>query len=140
MINWSLRQLASALADKQVSSVELSQTFLDRAQRYNRELNAFITLDPERTLAEARAADRRIAHGNTQPLTGIPVALKDIFCAQGWLTSCGSKMLHNFVAPYDANVVEKLKQAGAVTLGKTNMDEFAMGSSNESSHLSLIHI
>jgi aspartyl-tRNA(Asn)/glutamyl-tRNA(Gln) amidotransferase subunit A len=139
MINWSLRQLASALADKQVSSVELSQTFLDRAQRYNRELNAFITLDPERTLAEARAADRRIAHGNTQPLTGIPVALKDIFCAQGWLTSCGSKMLHNFVAPYDANVVEKLKQAGAVTLGKTNMDEFAMGSSSESSHYGPVH-
>jgi len=139
MINWSLRQLASALAHKQVSSVELTQTFLDRAQRYNRELNAFITLDPERTLAEARAADRRIAHGNTQPLTGIPVALKDIFCAQGWLTSCGSKMLHNFVAPYDANVVEKLKQAGAVTLGKTNMDEFAMGSSSESSHYGPVH-
>jgi aspartyl-tRNA(Asn)/glutamyl-tRNA(Gln) amidotransferase subunit A len=139
MINWSLRQLARALADKQVSSVELSQTFLDRAQRYNSELNAFITLDPERTLAEARAADQRIAHGDTQPLTGIPVALKDIFCAQGWLTSCGSKMLHNFVAPYDANVVEKLKRAGAVTLGKTNMDEFAMGSSSESSHYGPVH-
>jgi aspartyl-tRNA(Asn)/glutamyl-tRNA(Gln) amidotransferase subunit A len=139
MINWSLRQLSRALADKQISSVELSQSFLARAQRYNGDLNAFITLDPEATLAQAQAADRRIASGDVQPLTGIPVALKDIFCAEGWLTTCGSKMLHNFVAPYDAHVVERLQQAGAVTLGKTNMDEFAMGSSSENSHYGPVH-
>jgi aspartyl-tRNA(Asn)/glutamyl-tRNA(Gln) amidotransferase subunit A len=139
MINWSLRQLSRALADKQTSSVELSQSFLVRAQRYNGELNAFITLDPEATLAQAQAADRRIARGDVQPLTGIPVALKDIFCAEGWLTTCGSKMLHNFVAPYDAHVVDQLRRAGAVTLGKTNMDEFAMGSSSESSHYGPVH-
>ena len=134
MINSSLRELARALCDKHISSVELARLFLNRAQRHNPQLNAFITLDPEATLAQARAADQLIARGDAQPLTGIPIALKDIFCAEGWLTTCGSKILHNFVAPYDAHVVEKLKQAGAMILGKTNMDEFAMGSSSESSH------
>jgi aspartyl-tRNA(Asn)/glutamyl-tRNA(Gln) amidotransferase subunit A len=107
MINSSLRELARALVSKQISSVELAQLFLDRAERYNGALNAFITLDPQETLAQARAADQSIARGTVQSLTGIPVALKDIFCAEGWLTTCGSKMLHNFVAPYDAYVVEK---------------------------------
>ncbi len=134
MINSSLRELARALADKRISSVELARLFLGRAQRHNPQLNAFITLDPEETLAQARAADQHIARGDAQPLTGIPIALKDIFCAQGWLTTCGSKILHNFVAPYDAHVVERLRQAGVMILGKTNMDEFAMGSSSESSH------
>jgi len=134
VINCTLRELAQALARKEVSSVELTQLFLERAQRLNPELNAFVTLDPEASLAQARAADERIAAGQAQALTGIPVALKDIFCTKGWLTSCGSKILSNFVAPYDAHVVEKLHGAGAVSLGKTNMDEFAMGSSSETSY------
>ncbi|HTO43109.1 MAG TPA: Asp-tRNA(Asn)/Glu-tRNA(Gln) amidotransferase subunit GatA [Burkholderiales bacterium] len=134
MLNASLSELAQALALKQLSSVELTRLFLDRAQRLNRGLNAFVTLDPEASLAQARLADQRIGEGAAQPLTGIPVALKDIFCAKGWLTTCGSKILSNFIAPYDAHVVERLRDAGAVNLGKTNMDEFAMGSSTESSH------
>jgi len=134
VLNASLSELAQALARKELSSVELTRLFLDRAQRLNRELNAFLTLDPEASLAQARLADQRIGEGAAQPLTGIPVALKDIFCAKGWLTTCGSKMLSNFIAPYDAHVVERLRDAGAVNLGKTNMDEFAMGSSTESSH------
>src|SRR4051794_40652208 len=139
MINSSIRELARALASKQISSVELTQSFLDRAQRHNPQLNAFITFNPEVTLAQARAADERISRGDVQPLTGIPVALKDIFCAEGWLTTCGSKILHNFVAPYDAFVVEQLKRAGSVLLGKANMDEFAMGSSSESSYYGPVH-
>jgi len=139
MINSSIRELARALASKQISSVELTQSFLDRAQRHNPQLNAFITFNPEVTLAQARAADERISRGDVQPLTGIPVALKDIFCAEGWLTTCGSKILHNFVAPYDAFAVEQLKRAGSVLLGKANMDEFAMGSSSESSYYGPVH-
>jgi aspartyl-tRNA(Asn)/glutamyl-tRNA(Gln) amidotransferase subunit A len=134
MINASLTELSHALARNDISSVELTQLFLDRALRLNPSLNAFVTLDPEASLAQARAADALIARGQAQPLTGIPVALKDIFCAQGWLTTCGSRILSNFVAPYDAHVVEKLRAAGAVNLGKTNMDEFAMGSSSETSY------
>jgi aspartyl-tRNA(Asn)/glutamyl-tRNA(Gln) amidotransferase subunit A len=134
VINCTLSELAQALARKEVSSVELTRVFLERAQRLNPELNAFVTLNPEASLAQARAADKRIAAGQAQALTGIPVALKDIFCTKGWLTTCGSKILSNFVAPYDAHVVEKLHGAGAVSLGKTNMDEFAMGSSSETSH------
>ncbi len=134
LIQASLRELGSALAAKQVSSVELAQLFLDRIARLNLLLNAFITVDPEKTLAMARAADAQLAAGNAGPLTGIPLAHKDIFCAEGWLTTCGSKMLANFVSPYDAHVVTRLNEAGMVTLGKCNMDEFAMGSSNESSY------
>ena len=134
MINASLTELSAALARKDISSQELTRLFIDRAQRFNPALNAFITLKPEASLAQAQAADQRIANGQAQPLTGIPVALKDIFCAKGWLTTCGSKILYNFVAPYDAHVVEKLLAAGAVNLGKTNMDEFAMGSSSETSY------
>ncbi len=134
LIQASLRELGAALASKQVSSVELAQIFLDRIARHNPTLNAFITVDPGKTLAMARAADARIAAGNAGPLTGIPLAHKDIFCAEGWLTTCASKMLANFVSPYDAHVVEKLNAAGMVTLGKCNMDEFAMGSSNETSY------
>ncbi|GIK26815.1 MAG: Asp-tRNA(Asn)/Glu-tRNA(Gln) amidotransferase GatCAB subunit A [Rhodocyclales bacterium] len=133
MINASLKELSAALAAKQLSSVELAGLFLDRIERLNPLLNAFITVDRERSLAMAREADARIARGESGPLTGIPVAHKDIFCAEGWLTSCGSKMLSNFVSPYDATVIERFKAAGTVTLGKTNMDEFAMGSSNETS-------
>ncbi|MBX3675858.1 MAG: Asp-tRNA(Asn)/Glu-tRNA(Gln) amidotransferase subunit GatA [Rhodocyclaceae bacterium] len=133
MINASLKELAAALAAKQVSSVELANQFLDRIARLNPALNAFITVGGEKSLAMARDADARIARGEAGPLTGIPVAHKDIFCAEGWLTTCGSKMLANFVSPYDATVIERFKAAGTVTLGKTNMDEFAMGSSNETS-------
>jgi len=126
--------LARALASKVISSVELTTLFLDRIERLNPTLNAFITVDRDRTLAMAGVADARRAAGERSPLLGIPLAHKDIYCAEGWLTTCGSKMLSNFVSPYDAHVVEQLKTAGAVTLGKCNMDEFAMGSSNESSY------
>jgi len=134
MINTSLKELSAQLASKKISSVELTQTFLDRIRELNPKLNAFITTDENKSLAQAKAADALIASGKAGPLTGIPVAQKDIFCAEGWLSTCGSKMLHNFVSPYDAHVIEQFNRAGAVNLGKTNMDEFAMGSSNETSH------
>lgn len=133
MLNAPLTELSASLAGRKVSSVELTQLFLDRIAKLDGGLNAFITVDPARALGEARAADARRAAGETGPLLGIPVAHKDIFCTQGMATTCGSKMLANFVAPYDAHVVEQFAKAGAVLLGKTNMDEFAMGSSNESS-------
>ena len=134
MIERSLRQLAQALTAREISSVELTRLFLDRITRHDARLNAFITIDESNSLAQARAADERLARGEGGPLTGIPLAHKDIFCAQGWLTTCGSKMLNHFVSPYDAAVIEYFKAAGAVLLGKTNMDEFAMGSSNETSY------
>jgi len=134
MINSSLKALGQMLAKKEVSSVELTQTFLNRIDALNPQINAYIALDKDKTLAQAKAADARIAAGNAAPLTGIPIAQKDIFCANGWKTTCGSKMLANFVAPYDAHVISQFDAAGAVNLGKTNMDEFAMGSSNETSY------
>jgi aspartyl-tRNA(Asn)/glutamyl-tRNA(Gln) amidotransferase subunit A len=134
MINSSLKELSRQLASKKISSVELTQTFLDRIRELNPRLNAFITIDENKSLAQAKSADALIASGKAGPLTGIPVAQKDIFCAEGWLSTCGSKMLHNFVSPYDAHVIEQFNRAGAVNLGKTNMDEFAMGSSNETSY------
>ena len=130
----TLKQLAARLAAGQTSSVELCQDYLGRIAARNPALNAFITVDPDKTLAEARSADARRAAGETGALLGVPIAHKDIFCAEGWLTTCGSKMLANFVAPYDAHVVSQFKAAGMPCLGKTNMDEFAMGSSNETSH------
>jgi len=134
MINASLKELSQALAAKRISSVELTRLFLDRIDRLNPSLNAFVTVDADRSLAAARAADARIAAGTAGLLTGIPIAQKDIFCAEGWRTTCGSKMLANFVSPYDATVIRKMEaDAGLVSLGKTNMDEFAMGSSNETS-------
>ncbi|BAL22477.1 Asp-tRNA(Asn)/Glu-tRNA(Gln) amidotransferase subunit GatA [Azoarcus sp. KH32C] len=134
MINASLTELRAALDAKKISSVELATLFLDRVESRNATLNAFITVDRNGAIKAAQAADERIAAGNAGPLTGIPLAHKDVFCTEGLLTTCGSKMLSNFVSPYDAHVVSLLKTAGAVTLGKTNMDEFAMGSSNENSH------
>src|SRR5690606_1784970 len=134
MINSSLKQLAMMLAGRKTSSVELTQEFLGRIDRLNPDINAYIGLDRERTLAQARAADERLARGEAGPLTGIPIAQKDIFVAHGWKTTCGSRMLENFVGPYDAGVIERFDAAGAVNLGKTNMDEFAMGSSNETSY------
>ena len=128
----TVAELARALRERRVSSVELTRGYLERIERH-RGLNAFITVDAERSLAQARAADERLARGEGGALTGLPIAQKDIFCTDGWLTTCGSKMLANFVAPYDATVVARCNAAGAVILGKTNMDEFAMGSSNETS-------
>ena len=148
MINASLKQLAAALAGKKISAVELATLFLDRIEQMNPAFNAFITVDREKTLAQARAVDasgkigaeKPGAGGTAQrsPLAGIPLAHKDIFCTGGWRTTCGSKMLANFVSPYDAHVVEKLAAAGMVTLGKLNMDEFAMGSSNETSYFGAV--
>jgi len=134
VLNATLSELAAALAAKQVSSVELTRLFLDRIEAMNAGLNAFITVDTQASLAGARAADARLARGEAGPLTGIPVAHKDIYCTKGMLTTCGSKMLANFVSPYDACVIERFDAAGAVRLGKCNMDEFAMGSSNETSY------
>ncbi len=133
MINASLKNLSAALATKRVSAVELAQLFLDRAERANPLLNAFISLDPSKTMEMARAADACIASGGAGVLTGIPLAYKDIFCVKNWRATCGSRMLADFVAPYDAHVVERFNAIGMVTLGKLNMDEFAMGSSNENS-------
>ncbi|MBE2258998.1 MAG: Asp-tRNA(Asn)/Glu-tRNA(Gln) amidotransferase subunit GatA [Candidatus Accumulibacter sp.] len=133
MIEHDLRALRRALAAKEISSVELTELYLQRIARHNPQLNAYISVDPESSLAQARAADQRLASGEGGPLTGIPIAHKDIFCSRGWLTTCGSKMLGNFVSPYDAAVIARFAAAGAVLLGKTNMDEFAMGSSNETS-------
>ncbi|OEC47281.1 aspartyl/glutamyl-tRNA amidotransferase subunit A [Pseudomonas sp. 1D4] len=130
----TLAEIARALAAKEFSSEELSSALLARIQALDPQLNSFITVTADQALEQARAADARRAAGENGALLGAPIAHKDLFCTQGVRTSCGSKMLDNFTAPYDATVVEKLKAAGAVTLGKLNMDEFAMGSSNESSH------
>jgi aspartyl-tRNA(Asn)/glutamyl-tRNA(Gln) amidotransferase subunit A len=131
--NLSIGELGRSLTAGEISSVELTRHFLGRIERLNPALNAVITLTAEHALNEAAAADRRRAAGDRAPLLGIPLIHKDIFCTDGVRTSCGSRMLDNFVAPYDATVVTRLKGAGAVMLGKANMDEFAMGSSNETS-------
>ncbi|MEW8452374.1 MAG: Asp-tRNA(Asn)/Glu-tRNA(Gln) amidotransferase subunit GatA [Candidatus Thiodiazotropha sp.] len=130
----SIAELGAAMRAGEFTSVELTRHFIDRIDRLNGELNALITATPEQALAEAEAADRAIQSGKAGPLAGIPLVQKDIFCTRGVKTSCGSRMLDNFISPYDATVVERLKQAGAVSLGKANMDEFAMGSSNETSY------
>ncbi len=126
--------LAEALRAKRISSVELTRGLLDRIARLDPVLNAFITVDRERALSDASAADVAITAGNAGPLAGIPIAHKDILVTAGMRTTCGSRMLANYTSPYDAHVVEGLKRAGTVLVGKTNMDEFAMGSSSETSH------
>ena len=133
MQNLSLKELSEGLKQKKFSSEELTKFFLNRLDLHNSSINAFITIDKDKSLAMAKRADEIIKEGNQDYLTGIPIAQKDIFCAEGWKTSCGSKMLDNFIAPYDSTVISKFNEAGAVNLGKTNMDEFAMGSSNETS-------
>ena len=130
----TIAQLAEALRAGEFSAVELTDHFLARIERLGGDLNAFITVTADSARAQAERADARLAAGEGTPLTGIPIAHKDIFCTRGVRTSCGSRMLDNFVSPYDATAVEKLEEAGAVMLGKTNMDEFAMGSSNENSY------
>ena len=130
----SLAQLADDLRSRRVSATELTQHLLTRIERFGGTLNAFVTVTADQALAQAAIADRRIARGEAAPLTGVPIAHKDIFCTAGVKTSCGSRMLDNFIAPYDATVVERLRNAGVVMLGKTNMDEFAMGSSSETSY------
>jgi aspartyl-tRNA(Asn)/glutamyl-tRNA(Gln) amidotransferase subunit A len=134
VLNSGLTELSAALAVRKISSRELTQAFLERIAGLNGALNAFITVDEEGALAAARRADERLARRQGAPLTGIPLAYKDIYCTKGLRTTCGSRMLENFVSPYDAHVVEQLNGAGAVLLGKCNMDQFAMGSSNESSY------
>src|SRR5258707_1198179 len=130
----SIGELGRSLKSGQISSVELTRHFWGGIERFNPALNALITLTAEQALGQAAAADRRRAAGEQGPLLGIPLIHKDIFCTDGVRTSCGSRMLDNFIAPYDATVVTRLKAAGAVMLGKANMDEFAMGSSNETSY------
>jgi aspartyl-tRNA(Asn)/glutamyl-tRNA(Gln) amidotransferase subunit A len=129
----SIAELGASLRAGDFTSVELTQHFLDRIERLDPQLNSIITSTPEGALAAAATADQRLQRGEAGPLTGIPLLQKDIFCTQGVRTTCGSRMLDNFVSPYDACVTERLMAAGAVSLGKTNMDEFAMGSSNETS-------
>ena len=126
-------EIAAGLAARRFSSVEITRHLLGRIERLGAGLNAFVTVTAERALQDAREADARLACGEGGPLTGVPIAHKDIFCTDGILTTCGSRMLDTFVAPYDATVVARWRSAGTVLLGKTNMDEFAMGSSNETS-------
>jgi len=129
----TVAELAAGLRARQFSSLDLTLHFLGRIERLAPQLNAFVTVTADRALADARAADAALAAGSAGPLTGVPIAHKDIFCTDGILTTCSSRMLANFVAPYDATVVDRWRTAGTVLVGKTNMDEFAMGSSNETS-------
>jgi aspartyl-tRNA(Asn)/glutamyl-tRNA(Gln) amidotransferase subunit A len=134
MVTGTLAELAAALAARKISSVELTQSALARIDAAQPTLNAFVTIDAEGALAQAKAADAALAAGGAAPLTGVPIAHKDVIMTAGLRTTCSSRMLANFTAPYDAHVVTGLRQAGTVLVGKTNMDEFAMGSSNETSH------
>ena len=134
MLNATLGELGAALAAKKISSVELTRSCLERIERHGPELNAFISVDGAQALERAKEADSRRSRGEAQPLTGIPIAHKDILCTRALRTTCGSHMLENYTSPYDAHVVEKLAQAGTVLIAKCNMDEFAMGSSTEHSH------
>lgn len=133
MHNLTIAELIKGLESKQFSSEEITRIYLDRIEQFNSQLNCFVTVCREQAIQEAKKADERRANSKAELLTGIPIAQKDIFCTQGVKTTCGSRMLDNFIAPYDATVVTRFKQAGAILLGKTNMDEFAMGSSNENS-------
>lgn len=133
MHNKTLSELSASLHNGDISSVELTQHYLDRIKAHNENINAFITITEDSAIEQAKAADQQLQQKTASTLTGIPLAHKDIFCTKGVRTSCASKMLDKFIAPYNATVVEKINDAGMVTLGKTNMDEFAMGSSNETS-------
>lgn len=130
----TIAELSRDLASKKISSVELTQHFLERIKQFDSKLNSFITVTTDDALQQAKTADEKRSKGEAGPLTGIPIAQKDIFCTDGIKTTCGSRILDNFIAPYNATIIEKFKKADAVLLGKTNMDEFAMGSSNENSY------
>ena len=130
----SVTELSAMLQAGEVSSVELTRYFLDRIKNSDEKLNSFISVCEEQALAQAKESDEKLKAGNAPALTGVPIAHKDIFCTDGVKTSCASKMLDNFISPYDATVVKNMREAGVVMLGKTNMDEFAMGSSNETSY------
>ena len=134
MHNMTVAELAQGLSEGRFSSVEITRALLDRIKALDSQYNSFITVDEANALAQAEQADARRAAGDAGALTGVPIAHKDIFCTNGVRTSCGSRMLDNFVPPYDATVIQRFQQAGAISLGKTNMDEFAMGSSNENSY------
>jgi len=134
LLDATLAELSGALSSRKLSSVELTRACLERIARHDRQLNAFIEVGEAQALEAAQRADQRIAAGRGEPLTGIPIAHKDIFCTRRFRTTCGSRMLENYTSPYDAHVVERFDQAGAVVVGKCNMDEFAMGSSSETSH------
>ena len=134
MTTRTIKQIQQGLAQKKFSSVEITRQYLDRIDSHNSTINCFITVTDELALQQAKTADAEIARGEAGALTGIPLAHKDIYCTDGIKTSCASRMLDNFIAPYDATIIEKFRQGGAVMLGKTNMDEFAMGSSNENSY------
>ncbi len=134
----SIRSLAADLRQGKTSAVELTQEYLQRIAQFDDQLNSYITLAPDRALTQAQAADERIANGDASLLCGIPIAHKDLFCTRNLATTCASKMLANFVSPYNATVVERIDASGAVTLGKTNLDEFAMGSSNENSFFGVV--
>lgn len=133
MHNKTIAELSQSLANGEFSSVELTQSYLERINRLDSNYNSFITVTEESALTQAKQADEQRAAGNAGALTGVPIAQKDLFCTEGVRTTCASKILDNFIAPYDATIVSKLNEAGTVCLGKTNMDEFAMGSSNENS-------
>ncbi|MDT8317036.1 MAG: Asp-tRNA(Asn)/Glu-tRNA(Gln) amidotransferase subunit GatA [bacterium] len=130
----TIHEARKKLDNKELSSVELTKAILDRIEKTEEKINSYVTVASDEAMKGAKAADEMIASGEAKPLTGIPLAIKDIFCTKGLRTTCSSKMLHNFVPPYDATAISRLKAAGAVLVGKTNMDEFAMGSSTETSH------
>ena len=132
----TIKELSTLLQTKKISAAELATLFLDRIGQSD--LNAFLHVDRELTLQQAAQADQRIAAGDVTPLTGIPIAHKDLFVTRGWRTTAGSKMLENYVSPFDATVVEQFNAAGTVTLGKLNCDEFAMGSGNENSYFGAV--
>ena len=137
--NYTLKQCSELLQSKQISATELAQEYLNSIDEDNASLNAYITLNKEQTITEAKLADSMLAQGSANVLTGVPIAIKDIFCQQDWRSACSSKMLDNFEAPYTATVIQNLLNTGMVTLGRTNMDEFAMGSTTESSYYGNTH-
>ena len=139
MLDMTLAEMSRSLASGELNSSELTKALLDRIEHYDATINSFITVTADQALDAASAADAARKRGDAGPLTGIPIAFKDIFCTKGVRTTCASRMLDDFVAPYDATVVERLSAAGTVSLGKTNMDEFAMGSSNENSFFGAVH-
>ncbi len=130
----TLSSIKKAIDSKKISSCEITEHYLNKIKKYNPKINAFITVLEDEALKKAKKIDNQLSKGDIKNLSGIPIAQKDIFCTKGIKTTCGSKMLENFVSPYDATVIEKLENAGTIMLGKTNMDEFAMGSSNETSY------